>query len=73
MNKVHSIHHDFPVPLYWTFQEYMVNGQCVNTMLACSRRSSGQDMGLGGLGVASLKSGYYNLITSVTVVEFHWP
>ena len=49
---------------YCTLQEHMVNGQCLATMVTRSRQSSGQDMGLGGLGMANLKSDDYNLFSS---------
>ena len=42
----------------------MVNAQCLTTVVTSSRWSSGQDMGLGGLGMANLKSGDYNLFSS---------
>ena len=42
----------------------MVNGQCLTTVVTTSRRSSGQDMGFGGLGMANSKSGDYNLFSS---------
>ena len=34
----------------------MVNGQCLTTMVTSSGRSSGQDMGFGGLCMANSKS-----------------
>ena len=42
----------------------MVNCQCLTTIVTNSRRSSGQDMGLVGLGMANSKSGDYNLFSS---------
>ena len=52
----------------------MVNGKCLTTVVATSRRSSGQDMGVGGLGMANSKSGDYNLFSSGLVLEFlRWP
>ena len=38
-----------------------INGQCLTTMVTTSRQSSGQDMGFGGLGMATSKSGDYSL------------
>ena len=52
----------------------MVNGQCLTTMVTTSWRSSGQDMGFGGLGMANSKSGDYNLFSSGQVLELlRWP
>ena len=52
----------------------MVYGQCLTTMVTTSRRSSGQDMGFGGLGMANSKSGDYNLFSSGWVLELlRWP
>ena len=48
----------------------MLNGQCLTTMVTSSRRSSGQDMGFGGLRMANSKSGDYNLFSSGNVLEF---
>ena len=42
----------------------MVNSQCLTTMVAHSRGSTGQDMGLGGLGLANSKLGNHNLLSS---------
>ena len=50
----------------------MVNGQCLTTMVTTSWRSSGQDMGFGGLGMANSKSGDYNLFSSGQVLELLW-
>ena len=36
-----------------TFKEHMVNDQCLTTMVASSRGSTGQDMGLDGPGMAN--------------------
>ena len=47
-----------------TLQEHMVNSQGLTTMVTSSRGSTGQDMGLGGLGMANSKSGNYNLLSS---------
>ena len=52
----------------------MVNGQCLTTMVTTNRRSSGQDMRFGGLGMANSKSGDYNLFSSGYVLELlRWP
>ena len=52
----------------------MVNGQCLTTMVTTSLRSSGQDMGFGGLGMTNSKSGDYNLFSSGKVLELlRWP
>ena len=52
----------------------MVNGQCLTTMVTTSWRSSRQDMGFGGLGMANSKSGDYNLFSSGQVLELlRWP
>ena len=40
-------------PYHCTLQEHMVNCQCLTTMVTRSRRSTGQDMGLGGLVMAN--------------------
>ena len=42
----------------------MVNGQCLTTMVAGRQGSTGQDMGLGDLGMANSKLGNYNLLHS---------
>ena len=49
---------------YYTFQDYVFNGQSLATMMASSRWSSGQDMGLCGLGMANSESGYHNFLSS---------
>ena len=46
----------------------MVNAQCLATIVTSSRRSPGQDTGLGGLDVAN--SGDYNLFSSSLVLVF---
>ena len=52
----------------------MVNGQCLTIMVTTSWWSSGQDMGLGGLGMANSKSGDYNLFSPGKVLELlRWP
>ena len=47
-----------------TFQEHVVNGQRLSTMMASSGRSSGQDMGLRILGMTNSKQGDDNLLSS---------
>ena len=49
-----------------TFQEHMINAECLTTVggLTSSGWSSRQDMGLGGLGMASSKSVDYNLFSN---------
>ena len=46
-----------------TLQEHVVNAQCLTTVVKSSLWSSGQDMWLGGLGMANSKSGDYNLFS----------
>ena len=47
-----------------TFQEHVVNGQRLCTMMASSGRSSAQDMGLLGVGMTNSKPGDDNLLSS---------
>ena len=47
-----------------TFQEHVVNGQRLSTMMASGGRSSGQDMGLRSLGMTNSKQGDDNLLSS---------
>ena len=62
MSQLGRIRHDIPVPLHtpgaydqcWVFA----------TVVTSIGLSSGQDMGLGGLGIANSKSGDYNLFSS---------
>ena len=51
----------------------MVNGQCLTTMVTTSRRSSGQDMRFGGLGMANSKSGsmVWCVCVFMLVSDFH--
>ena len=42
----------------------MVNGQGLTAVLTSSRGSTGQDMGLDGLGMANSNSGDYNFLSS---------
>ena len=42
----------------------MINAECLTTVVTSSGWSSGQDMGLGGPGMANSKSGDYNLFSS---------
>ena len=55
-----SICHDIPVPLHTPGAD----GPVLTTVVTSSRWSSGQDMELGGLGMANSKSDDYNLFNS---------
>ena len=57
MSQLCNIRHDFPV----TLQVYIVNGQRLTTNVISSRRSSGQDLGLGGFRMANSESGDHEI------------
>ena len=69
MSQLCSIHNDIPVTLH-ILGAYVQWSECLTTMVASSRWSSGQDMGFGGLRMANSKSGDYNLLSSGKVLEF---
>ena len=63
MSQLCSICQDIPVTLH-TPEAYGALLKCLTTVVPSSRRSSGQDMGFDGLGMANSKSGDDNLVIS---------
>ena len=62
MSQLCSFRQDITVTLHEP--GYMVNSQCLTTMVTNSWWSSGHDMGLAGLGMANSELGDYNLFSS---------